>query len=51
MSETWIGKAGAVVGDLVLAMLIVTMVPLALMVVITSVFWLVGAMVAMARGV
>ncbi|HVQ13756.1 MAG TPA: hypothetical protein VMS40_09200 [Vicinamibacterales bacterium] len=48
--ETWLGKAGAVLGDVVIAVLIVTMVPLTLIVIVEAVGWLVRAVVAAAVG-
>jgi hypothetical protein len=49
--ETWIAKAGSALGNLALAILIVTVVPLALILVPLSVIWIVRALVTIAGGV
>jgi hypothetical protein len=48
--ETWFVKAGAVLGDVVIAVLLVTIVPLTLIVIVEAVGWLVRAVVGAAGG-
>jgi len=48
--ETWLAKAGSVLSDVVIAVLIVTMVPLTLIVIVQAVVWLVRAVVGAAGG-
>jgi hypothetical protein len=48
--ETWIARAGAVLGDLLFAVFIVLAVPLALVLALQPVAWLVRALVATVGG-